>query len=139
MQEKESIIRLWFDMWLQQEDKGIDNIFAEDVVYIESWGPKYESRAAVKHWFDEWNTRGKVVIWDIKQYFHKGNQTIVEWYFRNEMNSGVIEQFDGMTLIEWTQDSKIRFVKEFGCNINNYNPYRNGDIPQFREEKANWF
>ncbi len=139
MQEKESIIRLWFDMWLQQEDKGIDNIFAEDVVYIESWGPKYESRAAVKHWFDEWNTRGKVVIWDIKQYFHKGNQTIVEWHFRNEMNSGVIEQFDGMTLIEWTQDSKIRFLKEFGCNINNYNPYRNGDIPQFREEKANWF
>ena len=139
MQEKESIIRLWFDMWLQQEDKGIDNIFAEDVVYIESWGPKYESRAAVKHWFDEWNTRGKVVIWDIKQYFHKGNQTIVEWHFRNEMNSGVIEQFDGMTLIEWTQDSKIRFLKEFGCNINNYNPYRNGDISQFREEKANCF
>ena len=139
MQEKESIIRLWFDMWLQQEDKGIDNIFAEDVVYIESWGPKYESRAAVKHWFDEWNTRGKVVIWDIKQYFHKGNQTIVEWHFRNEMNSGVIEQFDGMTLIEWTQDSKIRFLKEFGCNINNYNPYRNGDTPQFRDEKANWF
>ena len=139
MQEKESIIRLWFDMWLQQEAKGIDNIFAEDVVYIESWGPKYESRAAVKHWFDEWNIRGKVVIWDIKQYFHKGNQTIVEWHFRNEMNSGVIEQFDGMTLIEWTQDSKIRFLKEFGCNINNYNPYRNGDIPQFREEKANWF
>ena len=96
-------------MWLQQEDKGIDNIFAEDVVYIESWGPKYESRAAVKHWFDEWNIRGKVVIWDIKQYFHKGNQTIVEWHFRNEMNCGVIEQFDGMTLIEWTQDSKIRF------------------------------
>ena len=139
MQEKESIIRLWFDMWLQQEDKGIDNIFAEDVVYIESWGPKYESRAAVKHWFDEWNIRGKVVIWDIKQYFHKGNQTIVEWHFRNEMNSGVIEQFDGMTLIEWTQDSKIRFLKEFGCNINNYNPYQNGDISQFREEKANWF
>ena len=139
MQEKESIIRLWFDMWLQQEDKGIDNIFAEDVVYIESWGPKYESRAAVKHWFDEWNTRGKVVIWDIKQYFHKGNQTIVEWHFKNEMNSGVTEQFDGMTLIEWTQDSKIRFLKEFGCNINNYNPYRNGDTPQFRDEKANWF
>ena len=139
MQEKESIIRLWFDMWLRQEDKGIDHIFAEDVVYIESWGPQYESRAAVKHWFDEWNTRGKVVIWDIKQYFHKGNQTIVEWHFRNEMNSGVIEQFDGMTLIEWTQDSKIRFLKEFGCNISNYNPYRNGDTPQFRDEKANWF
>ncbi len=114
MQEKENIIRLWFDMLLQQEDKRIDDIFTEDVVYIESWGPKYENRAAVKHWFKEWNTRGKVVVWDIKQYFHKGNQTLVEWHFKDEMNSGVIEQFDGITLIEWAENSKIRFLKEFG-------------------------
>lgn len=139
MPERETIIRLWFDMWLQQKDIGIDNIFAEDVVYVESWGPKYESREGVRHWFAEWNTRGKVVIWDIMQYFHKENQTIVEWYFKDKMNSGVIEEFDGITLIEWTQDNKIKFLKEFGCNINNYNPYQNGDIPQFRDEKANWF
>ena len=40
LQKREKIIRLWFDMWLQQEDMGIDDIFAEDAVYIESWGPK---------------------------------------------------------------------------------------------------
>lgn len=36
---REEIIRLWFDMWLQRRDLGIDDIFAEDVFYLESWGP----------------------------------------------------------------------------------------------------
>ena len=83
--------------------------------------------------------RGKVLIWDIKQFFHKGNQTIVEWYFKNEMNAGSIEEFDGISLVEWTDDNKIKSLKEFGCNRNNYNPYQYGDQPRFRDEKANWF
>ena len=33
MNERENIIRLWFDMWLKQQDLGIDDIFTEDVVY----------------------------------------------------------------------------------------------------------
>ena len=74
MNEREKIIRLWFDMWLKQQDLGMDKIFTEDVVYTESWCPKYENLKTVKHWFNEWNTRGKVIIWDIKQFFHKENQ-----------------------------------------------------------------
>lgn len=31
MKEREKIIKLWFDMWLQQKDLGIDNIFTEDI------------------------------------------------------------------------------------------------------------
>lgn len=137
--EREKTIRLWFDMWLQQEDLGIDNIFSEDAVYMESWRPKYENRRTVKHWFEEWNTRGKVLAWEIKQFFHKENQTIAEWYFKNEMKDGRVEEFDGMSLVEWTADNKIKFMKEFGCNINNYDPYQNSDEPQFRNEKSNWF
>ncbi len=79
MNEKKTI-RLWFEMWLNQQDMGIDDIFAEDVIYTESWSPQYNNRKTVKHWFQEWNTRGKVVIWEIKQFFHKGDQTVVEWY-----------------------------------------------------------
>ena len=123
MNEREKNIHLWFEMWLTKQDLGIDNIFAEDVIYTESWGPKYNNRQIVKHWFQEWNTRGKVVAWEIKQFFHKGNQTIVEWYFKNEMNNGSIEEFDGISLVEWTKDNKIKSLKEFGCNLNNYNPY----------------
>ncbi|WP_418462320.1 nuclear transport factor 2 family protein [Frisingicoccus sp.] len=139
MNEREKIIRLWFDMWLQQKDLGIDDIFTEDAVYIESWSPKYDNRSTVKHWFNEWNTRGKVLVWDIKQFFHKDSQTIVEWYFKNKMDNGNIEEFDGVSLVEWTKENKIRFLKEFGCNLNNYNPYQDGDVPQFRIEQANWF
>ena len=41
MQEREKIIRLWFDMWLCQEDLGIDDIFTDDVIYTEILFPKY--------------------------------------------------------------------------------------------------
>ena len=71
MNEREKIIRLWFDMWLYQKDMGIDDIFAEDVLYTESWCPQYSNRKTVKHWFQEWNTRGKVVVWEIKQFLRR--------------------------------------------------------------------
>ena len=139
MNKRERKISLWFDMWLQQKDLGIDDIFTEDVIYIESWSPQYENRITVKHWFEEWNTRGKVLAWTIKQFFHKNNQTICEWYFKNRMDNGSVEEFDGLSLIEWTDGNKIKLLKEFGCNLNRYNPYENSDEPQFRSEKANWF
>ena len=137
--EREAVIRQWFDMWLRQEDLGLDGMFAEDVCYIESWGPQYEGRAAVRHWFREWNARGKVLVWEIKGYFHREDRTVVEWYFRNQMNDGRVEQFDGLSLVEWTPDNKIRALKEFGCNLDRYDPYRDGDAPQFRDEKTKWF
>ena len=31
MNERERIIRLWFDMWIKKADLGIDNIFTDDV------------------------------------------------------------------------------------------------------------
>lgn len=139
MCKRELIIRQWFDMWLCQQDSGMDDIFTEDVTYTESWGPQYKNRETVKHWFNEWNTRGKVLVWDIRQFFHNGNQTIVEWYFKNEMNTGTVEEFDGCSLIEWTAEDKIHTLKEFGCNRNNYNPYEFSEVPQFREETVNWF
>ena len=128
MKTRETIIRLWFDMWLQKKDLGISEVFSDNATYIESWGPEYHGSAKIKLWFDEWNTRGTVLQWDIKQFFHKENQTMVEWYFKNQMNDGKVETFDGVSLVEWSSDDKILFLKEFGCNINNYDPYQNGSF-----------
>ena len=80
-------------MWIKKADLGIDNIFTDDVVYTESWSPKYENRKTVKHWFDEWNTRGSVLVWEIKQFFHQGNQTIVEWY-------GIMQMFHSQSPVK---------------------------------------
>ena len=139
MNEREQTIRRWFEMWLTQQDLGIDTIFAEDVVYAESWGPEYFGRQKIKLWFQEWNTRGTVTIWQIKQFFHKEDQTVVEWYFKNQMNSGAVEEFDGVSLIHWTADNRIQSLKEFGCNRNRYDPYTHGHKPEFRQETINWF
>ena len=96
MKTRETIIRRWFDMWLQKKDLGIAEMFSDNATYIESWGPEYHGSAKIKLWFDEWNTRGTVLQWDIKQFFHKANQTMVEWYFKNQMNDGKVEAFDGI-------------------------------------------
>ena len=138
-QQREQRIRLWFDMWLQARDLGMEEIFAPDCVYVESWGPRYVGRDKVAHWFQEWNTRGRVVRWDIRQFFNKGDQTIVEWSFRNEMNDGRVEEFDGLSLVQWDEAGRIAFLREFGCNTRNYDPYRDGDPPRFREESPVWF
>lgn len=139
MKEREQIIRRWFGMWLRGEDTGIADIFAADAVYIESWGPEYRGAAAIQHWFAEWNTRGKVPTWDIRQYFHREDQTVVEWFFRNRMNDGREEAFDGLSLVKWTADGRIAFLQEFGCNRNRYDPYADGPAPKFREDAALWF
>ena len=47
-----------------------------------------------------------MLAWDIKQFFQKDNQTIVEWHFKNKMNEGKVEEFDGISLIVWTADNE---------------------------------
>lgn len=139
MNNKEKIIKNYFDMWLQKNSSKIEEIFTKDIIYIESWGPKYCGIEEIKYWFSEWNTRGKVVTWEIKQFFHSENKTIVEWYFKSSMKNGNIEAFDGISLIKWTSDNKIYFLKEFGCNIDNYNPYAKTKKPKFKSKKNLWF
>ena len=139
MEERERRIRLWFDMWLRKTDLGIAALFARDAVYTESWGPQYKGREKIRLWFAEWNTRGTVLTWEIKQFIHTADQTVVEWYFSNQMSDGRREEFDGISLIGWTDEGQIRSLKEFGCNLHHYDPYQNGAEPRFREGSAMWF
>ena len=99
MDTREEIIRLWFDMWLRQEDFGIRDIFAPDAVYTESWGPVYRGVDAVRHWFHEWNSRGRVLAWDVGRLFHSGDQSAVTWTFRYRMGEQPAAGFDGVSEI----------------------------------------
>ena len=85
------------------------------------------------------HARGRVEVWDSGRFFHREDATIVEWRFRCVMNDGAVQTFDGLSLVEWTQEGTIRRLQEFGCNLDTYDPYRNGDPPMFREERALWF
>lgn len=139
MEKRERLIQQLFQMWVDGKDSGILDIFSKDAIYIESWGPEYKGAEKIKIWFDEWNTRGKVLVWNIKQYFHQSDQTAVEWYFKCSMNDETVQGFDGVSIIHWTDDDKITYLKEFGCNIDNYDPYEHGNQPEFRNETIMWF
>ena len=138
-QQREQRIRLWFDMWLQARDLGMEEIFAPDCVYVESWGPRYVGRDKVAHWFQEWNTRGRVLVWDIRQFLHQGGQSVVEWLFHCAMADGTEQRFEGLSLIRWAPDGRMAFLQEFGCNLERYNPYAAGGTPVFPDTKALWF
>ena len=131
MDEKEKTIRLWMDMWLRGRDLGIPDIFSEDAVYTESWGPLYHGAAAIGHWFREWNTRGQVLTWDIHRFFHAGDQTAVSWYFQCRMGDEEPIGFEGVSLICWTADGKISRLTEYCCEPEQYDPYQNGPAPVF--------
>lgn len=139
MEQREAVIRRWFGMWLKKEDLGIPDIFSPDAFYLESWGPEYHGLEKIRHWFLEWNSRATVLCWDIRQFFHKGDQTVVEWSFRCDMGNDAPVAFEGMSLVRWTTEGKISFLQEFGCNENRYDPYRDGPEPKFREESIAWF
>ena len=138
MEQREAAICQWFDMWLTKRDTGIRDLFAPDAVYIESWGPEYHGADKIAWWFTEWNRRGTVERWDIRQFFHKGDQTVVEWTFANRMDDGRREVFEGMTLVRWTATGQIARLQEFGCNLGRYDPYAHGPEPRFREQQAAW-
>lgn len=137
--KKERIVRQWFDMWLERRDSGIAELFADDAVYIESWGPEYHGVDKIKLWFDEWNTRGTVLSWEIRQFFHVEGQTIVRWHFRCRMQGEEPGSFEGLSLITWTADGRIAALQEFGCKDQRYDPYADGGSPKFESTDALWF
>jgi hypothetical protein len=55
------------------------------------------------------------------------------------MYSGAAEEFDGLSLVCWTNTDKIAALKEYGCNIRTYDPYTHGPAPCFRPEAPRWF
>ena len=61
MNERERLIKRWFEMWLQGEYSGIEDLFSEDCVYVESWGPKYIGVDKLRYWFADWTSRARVL------------------------------------------------------------------------------
>lgn len=137
--KREDKVKNWFAMWLDKSSAGIEEIFADDVVYTESWGPRYCGIAAVKEWFAEWNSRCAVRRWNTGRFFHFRDTTIVEWDFACTEADGSETAFDGVSIIEWTDD-KISTLTEYGCSTDNYNPYADGTgVPVFRLKEHGWF
>ncbi|SHI77980.1 nuclear transport factor 2 family protein [Propionispora hippei] len=122
MRLREFNIQKYFASWLTNDPGNLGHILAEDVYYSECYGPEYQGLQQVLKWFHDWNKRGTVLEWQIKQCIHEGNYTVVEWYFECEFD-GVCDEFDGVSIVLFNSCGKIVSLKEFQSKSKHYQPY----------------
>lgn len=124
MKLRESIIRDYFNAWINNNKSILKSIFCENIIYSECYGPEYHGLNQILLWFSEWHKHGKVLKWDIHQFIHSGNMVVVEWYFKCEYD-GKTDNFNGVSIIEFTPDSKIKSLKEYESKSEHIYPYEN--------------
>lgn len=122
MLKYEEIIKKYFKCWINNDALILEDIFETKAIYSECYGPEYHGVETIKRWFEDWNKRGSVLAWDIKQFIHEANVTVVEWHFKCEYD-GKVGEFDGVSLIKFSESNKIVNVKEFQSKIPHYYPY----------------
>lgn len=115
-------MRAYFNAWLTKCPDMLSDIFSDDIVYSECYGPEYHGIAQIERWFYDWNLRGTVLRWDIKNMLENGNSLCVEWYFECEYD-GVTDGFDGVSWIEFDETDKIVNLREFQSKSEHHYPY----------------
>lgn len=122
MEFREEIVRSYFKAWINNERDVLKEIFSENIVYSECYGPEYNDIDIIQRWFEDWHNNGEVLAWDIKQFIHDGNITVVEWYFKCVYKDNASE-FDGVSIIDFDDNNRIISLKEFQSKFKHYYPY----------------
>ncbi len=122
MEKREKAIRRYFRAWVENDPGCLPEIFGEDIIYSECYGPEYRGLGQIQRWFADWNKRGRVLEWSVKGFLHQGSKTAVEWCFRCEYD-GNTDGFDGVSLIEFDRAGKIVSLKEFQSKAEHVFPY----------------
>lgn len=118
----ERLIRAYFDAWLEKDGSRLGDLFEKDASYSECYGPEYFGLGQITEWFRDWNKRGKVLKWDIKQFVRQADVCAVEWYFEC-VYDGERSGFDGVSIIRFSGNGKISDVKEFESKAEHIYPY----------------
>ena len=105
-------IQKYFKAWLNADIDILSDIFSNDIIYSECYGPEYHGITQILKWFDDWNQKGKVLEWTIKRSIEKENTIVVEWFFKCEFEEN-IEGFDGVTIADFDKEGKIKRLCEF--------------------------
>ena len=66
----EEIIRNYFSCWLNKDENPLTDIFADNIIYSECYGPEYRGIRQIQQWFHDWNQKGTVEKWDSQTNLH---------------------------------------------------------------------
>lgn len=119
---KEKIIKEYFQSWVNNDISIMEKIFSDNAIYTECYGPKYRSKNQMLKWFKEWQEKGKVVAWLIKNIYEVDKILVVEWNFEciwEEKKSN----FDGVSIVEFDENNRIINLREFESKATHYYPY----------------
>lgn len=119
---QQEIIETYFQAWIKKDSSVLEKIFSKDIIYSECYGPEYHGIEQILKWFADWNKAGSVLEWRVKSYIHQDNITVVEWYFCCDYENNV-DGFDGVSIIKFGEDKKIKELKEFQSKAEHYFPY----------------
>lgn len=118
---KDKIIKEWFQSWFTPDWDDFDNTFESEIYYSESWGPEYYGINEIKVWKNEWHKNTHLNNWSITKLNHIHNTSFIEWHF-SCFDNKEINEFDGISVIEWGKNNKIKSLKEFASSLPKYNP-----------------
>lgn len=121
--DRETIIQMYFDMWVHRDFSILDTLFASNIYYSECYGPEYTGLNEIHLWIDDMLRKQKVLEWRVKRFIHANNTVVVEWVFR-DVHNNTQNSFDGVSIIEFESDERISSIKEFGSKSEHANPYR---------------
>ncbi|GCF94234.1 hypothetical protein NRIC_21250 [Enterococcus florum] len=124
--EKEMTVKKYFAMWVKREFTNLPDLFHSDIYYSECYGPEYQGLSEIRAWIEDMLQKQTVLEWRIKQFIHQDHLTIVEWFFKEEL-AGAIGGFNGVSIIEFSPDGKIRSVKEFSSVAEHVRPFQGNE------------
>lgn len=116
------IIRRYFQAWIDADLRGFSDIFSDDILYSECYGPEYHGLPQIIRWFEEWNKKGRVLEWTIKRTIEHHQTIIAEWYFKC-IYEGNTDGFDGVTIADFDDYGRIVVLKEFQSKAEHCFPY----------------
>lgn len=122
MEYRETIIKEYFNAWINKDDSVLEKAFAVDAKYIECYGPSYDGLVQIQKWFKNWFEHGNVLIWNINKFVHDGEDCVCDWYFECEYD-GKTDGFNGVSWIKFNNQNKIIELREYQSKVPNYFPY----------------
>lgn len=122
MKDKLDIVKRYFNCWIKNDSSVLEEVFDKEIFYSECYGPAYKSLDQVEKWFKDWNEKGTVLVWDIKEHVVYDNILVCQWYFKCEYK-GTVDGFNGVSWITFSEEDKIMELKEYQSKVQIYFPY----------------
>ena len=123
MRQREEIINTWFDMWVGEDITPMAAIFTDDVEYTECWGYQYFGKEEISKWFQDWHKHNRMEAFYAKKFIHSEDKTVVTFKMEALGMNGTPRWMDGVYIIEWGDDERIKSLEEYGENSRKARPY----------------